>query len=59
MVWGMSDVAISVNKLGKLYRVGERERYDMLRDALTRLLTVPFKWRRNGRQPISNGNVSL
>ena len=54
----MSDVAITVNKLGKLYRMGERERYHMLRDALTRLLTDPFKWRCNGRQPISNGNVS-
>lgn len=54
----MSDVAITVNKLGKLYRMGERERYHMLRDALTGLFTGPFKWRCNGRQPISNGNVS-
>jgi lipopolysaccharide transport system ATP-binding protein len=54
----MSDVAISVRKLGKVYRVRERERCDMLRDALTRSLTGPFGWRRNGRQPISNGNGS-
>src|SRR5215475_10339275 len=54
----MSDVAITVNKLGKLYRMGERERYHMLRDALAGLFTGPFKWRCNGRQPISNGNVS-
>src|SRR4029434_10643390 len=58
VVWGMSDVAITVNKLGKLYHMGERERYHMLRDALTGLFTGPFKWRRNGRHPISNGNVS-
>ncbi len=54
----MSDVAISVHKLGKLYRVGERERYDMLREALVRLLTVPFEWRRHGPKLISNGNDS-
>ena len=30
----MSDVAISVENLGKQYRIGTRERHDTLRDAV-------------------------
>ena len=54
----MSDIAISVHNLGKIYRIGERERYDMLREALGRLLKVPFVWRPHGRRLNSNGNNS-
>ena len=39
----MTDVAISVEKLGKLYRIGERERYYTLRDTLARSFAAPFR----------------
>jgi lipopolysaccharide transport system ATP-binding protein len=48
----MSDVAIRVEGLGKRYRVGERERYLALRDALTRALLAPF--RRNGTRRVAD-----
>jgi len=44
----MSDVAIRVENLGKLYRIGTRERYKALRDVLTDAMTAPFRWLRNG-----------
>src|SRR5215475_4457942 len=39
----MSDIAIQVQGLGKLYRLGERERYRALRDVLTRTMWAPWK----------------
>lgn len=43
----MSESVIRVEGLGKRYRIGERERYLALRDALARAFSAPF--RRNGR----------
>ncbi len=31
----MTDLAIRVENLGKLYQIGQRERYEALRDTLT------------------------
>lgn len=40
----MTDVAIKVENLGKLYKIGARQnRYDTLRDRLTNIFTAPFK----------------
>ena len=39
----MSDLAIRVENLGKLYRIGEREQYTALRDVLTDALHAPFR----------------
>src|SRR6476659_6000942 len=39
----MSEVAIRVENLGKLYRLGKRERYRTLRDAVVRTVTAPFR----------------
>jgi len=40
----MSDVVIRVENLGKLYRIGERERYLALRDILTNAIYAPFRF---------------
>src|SRR3990167_6101413 len=39
----MSDIAIRVEGLGKLYRIGKRERYYTLRDSLAQSLVAPFR----------------
>jgi len=39
----MSDIAIRVENLGKLYRIGRRERYYTLRDVLARSFAAPFR----------------
>ena len=39
----MSDLAIRVEKLGKRYRIGERECYKALRDVLTDAMYAPFR----------------
>jgi lipopolysaccharide transport system ATP-binding protein len=39
----MSEVAIRVEGLSKLYRIGQRQPYYTLRDALARSLTAPFR----------------
>jgi lipopolysaccharide transport system ATP-binding protein len=39
----MSDIAIIVDNLGKLYRIGERQRYKALRDTLSSALYAPFR----------------
>jgi len=46
----MSDVAVRVENLGKLYRIGgKQERYRTLRDAIISAFTAPFKrFSRNG-----------
>jgi len=39
----MSDIAIRVEGLGKVYRIGKRERYRALRDILTDGMYAPFR----------------
>jgi lipopolysaccharide transport system ATP-binding protein len=39
----MSDIAIHVENLGKLYRIGERQRYKALRDTISDALYAPFR----------------
>jgi len=40
----MIDIAIKVENLSKLYRIGARQkRHDTLRDRLTDIFTAPFK----------------
>ncbi|MFQ5681792.1 MAG: ABC transporter ATP-binding protein [Candidatus Binatia bacterium] len=51
----MSEVAVHVEHLAKLYRIGRRERYTTLRDTLVRALKVPFhNSRTNGGQPLTD-----
>lgn len=38
----MSEIAIRVERLGKQYRIGKRERYRTLRDTVTDTLMAPF-----------------
>ncbi len=48
----MKTPVISVERLGKRYRLGQRERYLALRDVLTRALTFPLRvLRGNGARP--------
>ena len=55
----MSDFAIQVERMGKRYRIGGRERYTSLRDVLTNRVTAPFRSlrpshkSRNGNNPTS------
>ncbi len=53
----MSDVAIRVEKLGKLYHIGRRQhRHDTLREVLVDGLRAPLGWlRRNGK--FANGDT--
>jgi lipopolysaccharide transport system ATP-binding protein len=39
----MNDVAIHIENLGKLYRIGERQRYKALRDTLSNAVYAPFR----------------
>jgi lipopolysaccharide transport system ATP-binding protein len=39
----MTDIAIRVENLGKLYRIGPRLRYRTLRDTLTAVMYAPFR----------------
>jgi hypothetical protein len=39
----MTDIAIYVENLSKLYRIGPRERYLALRDILARSVSAPFR----------------
>ncbi|MEX2393804.1 MAG: ABC transporter ATP-binding protein [Actinomycetota bacterium] len=47
----MSERAISVNKLGKRYVIGEQVSYRMLREALTGVVKAPVRWIRGGPKP--------
>jgi len=47
----MSDVAIRVEGLGKRYRLGQRESYRTLRDALARGAAAPFRCARSMLRP--------
>lgn len=46
----MSDVAIRIEGLGKRYRLGQRERYQALRDTLARMIAAPLR-RHGARRP--------
>ena len=59
----MSDIAIRVENLGKLYRIGERESYKALRDVIADSAATPFRMLRsafngNGASSNSNGRPS-
>jgi len=41
----MNNSAIHVEKLGKRYKIGERQRYLALRDLLTNILKAPLRRR--------------
>ncbi len=46
----MSDIAIRVEGLSKLYRIGKKqERYATLRDTIADAFAAPWRWLRNGR----------
>jgi len=46
----MTDIAIRVEKLGKRYRLGQREAYKTLRDVVTDAFAAPFRrWRSQNR----------
>ena len=39
----MTDIAIRAENLGKLYRIGSRQRYRTLRDTLTEVMHAPLR----------------
>jgi lipopolysaccharide transport system ATP-binding protein len=47
----MSDIAIRVEGLSKLYRLGDAEGYRTLRESLTDTFLAPFRRLSNGRSP--------
>jgi lipopolysaccharide transport system ATP-binding protein len=51
----MSDIAVRAEKLGKRYRIGERQRYLALRDVLTQAAKAPLRLFR-ARVPKSSSN---
>lgn len=64
----MSDIAIRVENLSKLYRIGvKQERYKTLRDTVTDIFTAPFcrlqaaRWarRRSRNESPENGGMSV
>ncbi len=56
----MSDVAIRIEELGKMYRIGgEQERYRTLRDSLTDVVSAPFKRARSLLQGQAYGAAGL
>jgi len=60
----MSDIAIRVEGLGKLYRIGKRERYRALRDTLTDAMYAPFRqlrsaFRTSAPPQSANGDDSI
>ncbi len=55
----MSDLAIRVENLGKLYRIGtQRARYKTLRESLTSALADPFRRWRDGRRETEDRSTS-
>jgi lipopolysaccharide transport system ATP-binding protein len=55
----MSDVAIRAENLGKLYRIGERERYLALRDVLARALHAPTRLWKKKKAKASHDSTQL
>jgi lipopolysaccharide transport system ATP-binding protein len=60
----MSEIAIHVENIGKLYRIGERQRYKALRDTLSYGLYAPFRAAaslfngQNGHRPTASSSSS-
>jgi len=50
----MSNIAISVENLGKKYQIGELERYYTLRDKLSKIIASPFHLFSKNRSNNSN-----
>jgi lipopolysaccharide transport system ATP-binding protein len=49
----MSDVVIRAERLSKLYRIGQREKFTTLRDVISRTFTAPFRlWFKNNQNEI-------
>jgi lipopolysaccharide transport system ATP-binding protein len=55
----MSDIAIRAESLGKLYHIGERERYVALRDVIARTLQAPLRWLKRGRKTPKDDPTTL
>ncbi len=47
----MSDIAIQVEGLSKLYHIGKRQTYKTARESLTNVLTAPARWLKNLGRP--------
>lgn len=54
----MSDIALRVENIGKLYRIGERENYKTLRDIITNTIYAPFRWSNNNSSSKSRNSQS-
>jgi lipopolysaccharide transport system ATP-binding protein len=52
----MSDIVVRGEKLGKRYRIGERERYLALRDVLARALSAPARFLKAHKPASPNGD---
>jgi lipopolysaccharide transport system ATP-binding protein len=52
----MSDIAIKCEGIGKLYQIGERERYRALRDVITDAVKIPFRRLSQAVGGSKNGN---
>ena len=52
----MSDIAIRVENLGKIYRLGQTVGYKTLRESLTNVITAPFRRVRSIRREPSDTN---
>src|SRR5579864_2419589 len=55
----MSDIAIRCEGLAKQYRIGERERYSTLRDAIANVFTSPRRLLRSAARLSSGGRQDL
>jgi lipopolysaccharide transport system ATP-binding protein len=56
----MSDIAIRVEELGKLYHLGTAQRHNTLRDALAAGLRAPLDWlRRDGKRESGSGDETI
>jgi lipopolysaccharide transport system ATP-binding protein len=55
----MTDIAIRCEGLAKQYRLGEREPYRTLRDAITNAFTLPRRLLRSAARDSSNGREGL
>jgi lipopolysaccharide transport system ATP-binding protein len=50
----MTDIAIKVEGLSKLYRIGHREPYRTLRDSITKTFAAPIRWLKHSKSEIRN-----
>jgi lipopolysaccharide transport system ATP-binding protein len=55
----MSDVVIRAERLSKLYRIGQQEKFTTLRDVISRTFTAPFRlWFKNQNEIVPNHQSS-